>query len=76
MVEAMGGLGRRVVRPQDLEDTLTWARDQARKQSLPVLVEVFIEREADAAMGPSLDQIQEFSPVIDREPQTAITPRG
>ena len=76
MVEAMGGLGRRVVRPQDLEDTLTWARDQARKQSLPVLVEVFIEREADAAMGPSLDKIQEFSPVIDREPQTAITPRG
>lgn len=76
MVEAMGGLGRRVTRPQELEAALAWARDHARSESLPVLVEIFIEREADAAMGPSLDQIQEFSPAIDREPQIAGTRNG
>lgn len=67
-VEAMGGLGRRVISPGELEPALQWAKETARQEALPVLVEVFIEREADAAMGPSLDRIEEFSPVIDREP--------
>jgi tartronate-semialdehyde synthase len=68
MVEAMGGRGRRVTSPEELEPTIQWARQCAKSESIPVLVEVFIEREADAAMGPALDQIREFGPVIDREP--------
>ncbi len=71
MVQAMGGQGRRVTQPAELEAAMAWARDEAENRQLPVLVEVFIEREADAAMGPSLDQIREFSPVIDRDPVMA-----
>ncbi len=74
VVEAMGGIGRRVVEPGELEQALDWARNQAKERSLPVLVEVFIEREADAAMGPSIDKVQEFSPVIDKEPQSVSSP--
>jgi len=76
MVEAMGGRGRRVTRPEELEAALQWARQEARSHRVPVLVEVFIEREADAAMGPALDQIREFSPVIDREPALAAPGQG
>ncbi|OLZ08758.1 glyoxylate carboligase [Sulfobacillus thermosulfidooxidans] len=74
MVEAMGGLGRRVTAPHELEPALAWARREAEAHRLPVLVEVFIQREADAAMGPALDQIREFGPVIDREPEL-LTPQ-
>ncbi len=66
-VEAMGGLGKKVMNPADLEVAMRWAQETSRSHQLPVLVEVFIEREADAAMGPSLDQIREFDEVIDRD---------
>jgi tartronate-semialdehyde synthase len=33
-----------------------------------VLVEIMVEREANAAMGPSLDAITEFEPVPDLVP--------
>ncbi|AUW93421.1 glyoxylate carboligase [Sulfobacillus thermotolerans] len=66
-VEAMGGLGKKVMNPQDLESAMRWAQEASQTHQLPVLVEVFIEREADAAMGPSLDQIREFDEVIDRD---------
>lgn len=66
-VEAMGGLGRKVMDPTELEAAMIWARDASHSHKLPVLVETFIEREADAAMGPSLDKIREFDEVIDRD---------
>lgn len=66
-VEAMGGLGKKVMNPAELEAAMVWAQDASHSHQLPVLVEVFIEREADAAMGPSLDQIREFDEVIDRD---------
>jgi tartronate-semialdehyde synthase len=73
VVEAMGARGRRVTRPQDIAPTLAWARETVRSERVPALVEVIIEREADAAMGPSLDQIREFEPVVDREPSARAT---
>lgn len=72
-VEAMGGLGKKVLDPAELEEAMKWARGVSREQKLPVIVEVFIEREADAAMGPSLDQIREFDEVIDRDLAIAAT---
>ena len=35
---------------------------ESERLSLPVLVEIMVEREANAAMGPSLDAIKEFDP--------------
>ena len=47
----------------------------AEEQRRPVLVEVLIEREANAAMGAALDAIVEFE-AADREPAEATATVG
>lgn len=63
LVEAMGGLGRRVVHPDDIRDALRWAVEQSEAAQVPVLVEVMIERNANAAMGLAIDAIKEAEPL-------------
>jgi len=63
VMEAYGCSGRRVTDPSDIRDALEWAGKEARRTSRPVLVEVMIEREANASMGVSIDRIVEFEPV-------------
>ncbi len=63
VIEAMGGLGRRVERPEDIRAALDWATHTSSEQRLPVLVEIMIEREANAAMGPAINAIKEFEPL-------------
>ncbi len=67
VMEAMGAFGRRVTRPDELADALAWALETSERERRPALVEVLIEREADAAMGTSIDEIKEFEPVEDHE---------
>ncbi|MGI5282634.1 glyoxylate carboligase [Nonomuraea polychroma] len=62
-MEAFGCPARRVEVPGDLRDALAWASAEAARERLPVLVEVMVEREANAAMGPSLEAIKEFEPL-------------
>ena len=62
-VEAMGGIGQRVERPEEIRPALEWAMRTSAAQRLPVLVEVMVEREANAAMGPALDAINEYEPL-------------
>lgn len=62
LMEAFGCPGRRVVRPEELAEALAWARSEAARLKLPVLVEVMIEREANAAMGASINNVIEFEP--------------
>ncbi len=62
-MESFGCPARRVELPGDLRDALAWATEEAARERLPVLVEVMVEREANAAMGPSLDAIKEFEPL-------------
>src|SRR5439155_26138368 len=59
-MEAMGGLGRRVTHPDQIRPALEWAVREAEAQQLPVLVEIMTERETNAPMGPSIDQIKEW----------------
>ncbi len=59
-MEAMGGFGRRVERPEEIASALRWAQGLAVERRRPVLVEVMIEREENAAMGTALDAIVEF----------------
>jgi tartronate-semialdehyde synthase len=68
LMAAFGCPARRVERPGDIRDALAWAASESAARSLPVLVEVMVEREANAAMGPSLDAITEFEPVPELEP--------
>nr|BFE88112.1 hypothetical protein GCM10020093_107130 [Planobispora longispora] len=63
LMEAFGCPARRVERPGDIRDALAWASAESERERLPVLVEVMVEREANAAMGPSLDAIAEFEPL-------------
>ncbi len=67
LMEGMGGFGRRVSEPEDIPSALAWATDTAERERRPVLVEILIEREANAAMGAAIDAIEEFDPA-DSEP--------
>jgi tartronate-semialdehyde synthase len=67
LMEAFGCAGRRVTEPGDIADALGWARAEAERLRLPVLVEVMIEREANAAMGLSINKIVEYDPAPDLE---------
>ncbi|WP_084962549.1 glyoxylate carboligase [Thermoactinospora rubra] len=62
-MEAFGCPARRVELPGDIRDALAWATETSASERLPVLVEVMVEREANAAMGPALDAIKEFEPL-------------
>jgi tartronate-semialdehyde synthase len=75
VMEGMGGLGRRVEHPEDIRDALEWAVTAAHEHRRPVLVEVLIEREANASMGTTLDAIVEFE-AADREPAEAAATVG
>jgi RNA polymerase sigma-H factor len=66
---SFGSHGRRVWHPEDLVAALQWANREAERTRLPTLVEVTVEREASAAMGTSLDAINECEPL----PETVTT---
>ncbi|GAA4888288.1 glyoxylate carboligase [Streptomonospora salina] len=63
IMEAYGCAGHRVTRPGDVRGAIDWARNEARRTSRPVLVEVMIEREANTPHGPALDAVAEFEPL-------------
>jgi tartronate-semialdehyde synthase len=69
MMESMGCTARRVEKPSDIAEALAWGRKQVRETKRPVLVEILIERNANAAMGPSIDKIREFEelPALEEE---------
>jgi tartronate-semialdehyde synthase len=69
VMEAMGALGRRVRRSEEIEPALEWAVRASEEQRVPALVEVIVERGTDAAMGLSIDKINEFEPTEDRTGQ-------
>jgi hydroxypyruvate isomerase len=57
-----------VERPDDIRGAPAWATEESERKRPPVLVEVMVEREANAAMGASLDAITEFEPVPELVP--------
>ena len=63
-VEAFGCIAARVFDPAHLGPTLKWAREEARAQLVPVVVEVITERVTNIAMGAEIDQVVEFDEVV------------
>jgi tartronate-semialdehyde synthase len=55
IVEGFGGLGRRVLRPEEIKPALDWAIKESNRLKVPALVEIREDRETDAAMGVSID---------------------
>ncbi|WP_370936900.1 glyoxylate carboligase [Amycolatopsis sp. cg13] len=60
IMEAYGCSGTRVEDPGEIRSSLEWARKEAERTRRPVLVEIMIEREGNAAMGAALDAVREF----------------
>ena len=71
VMEAMGAAGRRVERPEDIQNALDWAVKASEARRVPVLVEIICERETNAAMGLSLDKINEYEPILDGSREAA-----
>lgn len=65
IMEGMKGLGRRVIRPEEIKPALDWAMKESNRQNLPALVEIRVDRHTDCAMGMAIDKVREFDPVID-----------
>ena len=57
--EAYGAYGERVEDP----DMIKSALDRAVASKRPAVVEIIVERETDASMGPSIDKIVEYEPL-------------
>jgi tartronate-semialdehyde synthase len=60
LMEAMGCTARRVETPAAIAEALAWGRQQTLLTGRPCLVEIMIERNANAAMGLAIDKIREF----------------
>ena len=71
IMEAMGALGRRVDRPEDIREALNWAVQASEERQVPALVEILCERETNAAMGLSIDKINEYEPILDGSEELA-----
>jgi tartronate-semialdehyde synthase len=65
VMEAMGALGRRVTRSEEIQDALAWAVQASNERRVPALVEIMCERETNAAMGLSIDKINEYEPILE-----------
>jgi tartronate-semialdehyde synthase len=63
LMEAMGCEARRVNRPDEIKGSLEWAMEESNAKQVPVLVEVMIDRFANAAMGSSIATVTEFDPM-------------
>ena len=64
IMEGFGGLGKRVVKPEEIRPALAWAVQESNARHVPALVEIRVDRETDAAMGIAIDKIVERDPVI------------
>ena len=62
IMEAMGAAGVRVTEPQEIAPALAWAVETSEARRVPALVEIMVEREANAAMGPAIDRVHEWEP--------------
>jgi tartronate-semialdehyde synthase len=65
VVEGLGCKAIRVFKPEEIVTALEQARTLARRHSVPVVVEVILERATNIAMGTEIDAITEFEGVLD-----------
>ncbi|MCE3261658.1 MAG: glyoxylate carboligase [Pseudoduganella sp.] len=65
VVEGLGCKAIRVHRPDDIIPAFEQARELMAKHSVPVVVEVILERVTNIAMGTEINAINEFNDIID-----------
>ncbi|HKG37608.1 MAG TPA: glyoxylate carboligase [Conexibacter sp.] len=64
-MESMGGIGRRVERPEEIAEAYRWAAEESERLGVPALVEIVVDRDANASMGGAIDAVKEFIPGFD-----------
>ena len=69
VVEGLGCKSLRVTDPAKLQESLRQAQAMAREFSVPVVVEVILEKVTNIAMGTEIDAINEFEEIDCRHPQ-------
>jgi tartronate-semialdehyde synthase len=69
VVQGLGCKSLRVTNPDKIEDALRQAQAMAREFSVPVVVEVILEKVTNIAMGTEIDKINEFEDIDCRHPQ-------
>ncbi|WP_420996095.1 glyoxylate carboligase [Cupriavidus sp. 30B13] len=67
VVEGLGCKAIRVFKPEDIAPAFARARELMAEFSVPVVVEVILERVTNIAMGTEIDNINEFEPIEDIE---------
>jgi tartronate-semialdehyde synthase len=74
VVEGLGCKAIQVVEPDDIGPALTRAQQLSHEHNVPVVVEVFLEKITNIAMGTEIDNIVEFGDLaesIDDAPTAA-----
>jgi tartronate-semialdehyde synthase len=67
VVEGLGCKAIRVFKPEDIEPAFAQARLLMAEFSVPVMVEVILERVTNIAMGTEIDNVVEFEEIVDLE---------
>ncbi|MGJ9416440.1 glyoxylate carboligase [Massilia sp. CMS3.1] len=67
VVEGLGCKALRVFRPADIIPAFERARALMKQYSVPVVVEIILERVTNIAMGTEIDALNEFNEVLDVE---------
>ena len=68
VIEGLGCKTLRVIDPSDIQDALVKAQKMAREFSVPVVVEVILEKVTNIAMGTEIDNIMEFEDIDCKHP--------
>lgn len=68
VVQGLGCKSLRVTDPEKLQGALQQAQELARDHSVPVVVEVILEKVTNIAMGTEIDNIMEFEDIDCRHP--------
>ncbi len=63
--ESFGCRAIRVFEPSKIAEAIKWAQREANEYKVPAIVEVITERVTNIAMGPEINKITEFEPVLD-----------
>jgi tartronate-semialdehyde synthase len=69
VVQGLGCKSLRVTDPSKIQDALMQAQAMAREFSVPVVVEVILEKVTNIAMGTEIDKINEFEDLDCRHPE-------
>jgi len=69
VVQGLGCKALRVTDPEKIRGALAQAQEMAREHSVPVVVEVILEKVTNIAMGTEIDNVREFEDIDCRHPE-------